>query len=559
MRARRVKSRRDSVEKITLYHLNATFFILVQTKKLMEEHIMNEKTLTRKIALLFAIILACFSVPLNFTAGPTAQPYIALSLPGSAVALSWITNAFFLSCGSTMMAAGIMADQFGRKKVFAIGMVISTLTSLLMPFSPNVWVLDLLRVPQGIAAACAYAGGISILAQEFEGHTRAKIFSAIGITFGAGLAFGPTIAAVLITYFGWHAVFFGSTALSVIALIICLLFMSDSKAPNAKGLDKVGATLFTMALTFFTYAVIEAPVRGWLSSTVITLLVIAMLILGVFIWVEKRIANPMIDLSLFSYPAFVGAQLLPLAAAYCYAVLLVVLPLRFIGIEHMSALHAGVLMVYFSGSLLFVPFIAASLTKWIPVGVLCGGGMVISIVGLMMLNALPMGIHGGSMKWVLFIIGFGVAIPWGVMDNLAVSVVPKEKAGVAIGIFGALRVSFDSTAIAIVGSLLAFFMSRGLLTTTTGLNVVQVQQATAQLAAGAIKHASQLLPAVSYQQLISAYNYAFHDLITVLIVVTSVSTLLIFILLYRTRIGENLEIDTTQKSEELTACAERNV
>ena len=261
----------------------------------------KEKTYARKITLLFAIILACFSVPLNFTAGPTAQPFIAASLPGSAVALSWITNAFFLSCGSTLMAAGVMADQYGRKKVFAIGLLISTITSLLMPFSPSVWVLDLLRIPQGIAAACAYAGGISILAQEFEGHARTKIFSVIGITFGAGLAFGPTIAAVLITYFGWHAVFFGSTVLSLIALIICLLCMHDSKDPNAKGLDKIGVTLFTMTLALFTCAVIEAPVRGWSSPTVIGLLLIAALLLCVFIWVEKRIANPMLDFSLFAY------------------------------------------------------------------------------------------------------------------------------------------------------------------------------------------------------------------------------------------------------------------
>ncbi len=525
----------------------------------MQDNVINEKIYARKGALLFAIMLACFSVPLNFTAGPMAQPYIAASLPGSAVALSWITNAFFLSCGSTLMVAGVMADQYGRKKIFGIGLLISTVTSLLMPFSPSVWVLDLLRIPQGIAAACAYAGGISILAQEFEGHTRAKIFSVIGITFGAGLAFGPTIAAVLITYFGWHAVFFGSTVLSVIALIVCLLCMHDSKDPNAKGLDKIGATLFTLMLALFTYAVIEAPVRGWLSPTVIVLLLVVALLLCLFIWVEKRIVHPMLDLSLFSYPAFVGAQLLPLAAAYCYAVLLVILPLRFIGIEQMNALDAGILMIWFSGSLLFVPFLAASLTKWISVGMLSGGGMVISIIGLMMLNTLPMGMHDWSMKLVLFIIGFGVAVPWGLMDNLAVSVVPKEKAGVAIGIFGALRVSFDSTAIAIVGSLLALFMSHSLTIATSGLSATQIAGATAQLAAGAMEHASQLLPTVPHNQLISAYNYAFHQLINVLIVLTSISTALIFILLYRTKIGEGLEIDTTQKTAELSACIEKNI
>lgn len=512
---------------------------------------MSEKGYARKITLLLAIILACFSVPLNFTAGPTAQPYIALSLPGSAVALSWITNAFFLSCGSTLMAAGVMADQYGRKKIFGIGMLISAVTSLLMPFAPSVWVLDLLRIPQGIAAACAYAGGISILAQEFEGHTRTKIFSGIGITFGAGLAFGPTIAAVLITYFGWHAVFFGSTVLSVISLLVCIFCMHESKDPHAKGLDKIGTILFTLMLALFTYAVIEAPVRGWSSSLVITLLLLATLILGLFIFIEKSVAHPMLDLSLFAYPAFVGAQLLPLAAAYCYAVLLVILPLRFIGIEQMSALDAGVLMIWFSGSLLFVPFLSASLTKWISVGVLSAGGMVIAIIGMLLLNALPIGVHDWSMKWVLFTIGFGIAVPWGLMDNLAVSVVPKEKAGVAIGIFGALRVSFDSTAIAIVGSLLALFMLNTLTTSTSGLSGEQIAGATAQLAAGAMEHASQLLPNVNHEQLVSAYGYAFHQLMKILIALTSMSTLLIFILLYKTKINEGLEIDTTQKTSDL--------
>ncbi|MBP9742039.1 MAG: MFS transporter [Burkholderiales bacterium] len=517
----------------------------------MKTYLVNEKIQMKKIMILFAIILACFSVPLNFTAGPTAQPYIAISLPGSAVALAWITNAFFLSCGSTLMVAGVIADQYGRKKVFGVGLLIATVTSLLMPFSPSVLVLDLLRIPQGIAAACAYAGGMSILAQEFEGHARTKIFSVIGITFGAGLAFGPTIAAILITYFSWHAVFFGSTVLSIISLVICLLYMQDSKDPNAKGLDKIGAILFTMMLALFTYAVIEAPVHGWSSPLVITLLLTAAMLLCLFIGVEKRVDNPMLDLSLFAYPAFIGAQLLPLAAAYCYAVLLVILPLRFIGIEHMSALNAGVLMVCFSGSLLFVPFLAASLTRWISVGVLSGGGMVISIIGLMVLNTLSMNVYNWNIKVVLFVIGFGVAIPWGLMDNLAVSVVPKEKAGVAIGIFGALRVSFDSTAIAIVGSLLAFFMSHSLTGIRSGLGTSQIAAATAQIAAGAMGHASQLLPSVPHQELLATYNSAFHQLINVLIIVTSLSTLLIFILLYRTKIGEGLEIATSKKSVKL--------
>ncbi len=518
------------------------------TENVMALYAANEKsTVARKGMLLFAVILACFSVPLNFTAGATAQPFIALSLPGSAVALSWITNAFFLSCGSTLMVAGAMADQYGRKKVFGIGMFISTLVSVLMPFSPNVLVLDLLRIPQGIAAACAYSGGISILAQEFEGHTRAKIFGGIGVTFGAGLAFGPTIAALLITSYGWHAVFFGSTVLSAVALIICIFFMKDSKDPNVKGLDKYGAFMFTAMLALFTYAVIQAPVSGWLSLDVLATLIVAGVLLVTFIIFEKRVENPILDLSLFKYPAFIGAQLLPLAAAYCYAVLLVILPLRFISVEQLSALDAGVLMIWFSGSLLIVPFVSATLSKWIPVGILSGVGMLIAIAGLVFLNTIPIGVHGWSLKAALFVIGFGVAIPWGLMDNLAVSVVPKEKAGVAIGIFGALRVSFDSTAIAIVGSLLALFMSQSLIVSTQGLSADQITAATAQLAAGAVDQASKLIPTVQHEQLVSAYEYAFHRLIEILIVLTTIATILIFVLLYRAKLGDGLEISSASK------------
>ncbi|WP_170275825.1 MFS transporter [Paraburkholderia megapolitana] len=493
---------------------------------------------SRQVLVLIAVILACFSVPLNFTAGPTAQPYIAKDLVGGAAALSWITNAFFLSCGSTLMAAGAMADQYGRKKIFAIGMVVSTVMSFLMPFASSVFTLDLLRVPQGLAAACAYSGGISILAQEFEGHARTRIFSVIGITFGAGLAFGPTIAGILITLLSWRAVFFGSTIISLVALVLCVTSMTDSKDPNARGLDWWGASIFTLMLSCFTFAMIEAPTAGWTAPLTIGLFALSAVALVVFVVVEKRVANPMLDLSLFAYPQFVGVQLLPLAAAYCYAVLLVVLPLRFIGIENLSALQSGVLMIYFSGSLLFIPFVAASMTRYVPVGVLAGVGMLISVIGMFFLMHVPIGDHGMAMRINLAVIGFGVAIPWGLMDNLAVSVVPKEKAGMAIGIFGALRVSFDTTAIAIVGSLLAFFIARNL-GAIPGLDPQAVAVASAQLSAGAVPKALSQLPSVTHAQWLDAYDLAFRHLLIALMTLTSAATLLVFGLLGRVSLNHD--------------------
>ncbi|WP_133646000.1 MFS transporter [Paraburkholderia flava] len=501
-----------------------------------------------KALVLIAVILACISLPLSLSAGPAAQTFISRDLAGGTVALSWITNAFMLACGSTLMVAGALADHYGRKKVFFVGMLVMTIVSLVMPFAPSVLWLDFLRVPHGLAAACAYAGGVSMLAQEYEGAARVRVFSLIGIAFGAGLAFGPTLAGILIALFNWHAVFLSSALISFIALVLCIFCMTDSKNPSAHGLDWLGAGIFTVALTLFTFGVIEAPVAGWTSVLVLGLFVASALTLGLFVAVEMKVKNPMLDLSLFRYPRFVGAQLLPLATAYSYIALLIVLPLRFIGIEGLSALDAGILMLYFSAPLLVVPFLSAMLTRFIPVGILSGLGMLISVVGLSLLTQVPLGNHGFLMRVDLLLIGLGAAIPWGLMDNLAVSVVPSEKAGMAVGIFGALRVSIDSTAMAIVGSLLAFFAQQTLGDIRPELSPDVLASGAAQLAAGTLDKAGSILSGFDHAHLLLAYDLAFKKLLWVAIILTLAAAVLVFVLLGAVR-SDHGEVASAGKVE----------
>ncbi|MDB5784915.1 MFS transporter [Caballeronia mineralivorans] len=488
-----------------------------------------------KTLVLIAVILACVSLPLSLSAGPAAQTFISRDLAGGTVALSWITNAFMLACGSTLMVAGALADHYGRKKIFFVGMLVMTVVSLLMPLAPSVLWLDFLRVPHGLAAACAYAGGVSMLAQEFEGPARVRIFSLIGIAFGAGLAFGPTLAGILIAFSSWHAVFLSSALISFIALILCIFCMRDSKNSATHGLDWAGAGTFTLMLTLFTFAVVEAPVHGWTSSLVLGLFVASALVLVLFVVIEMKVLNPMLDLSLFRYPRFVGAQLLPLATAYSYIALLVILPLRFIGIEGLNALDAGILMLYFSAPLLFIPFLSAMLTRFIPVGILSGLGMLISVAGLFLLTQVPLGDHGILMRVDLLLIGLGAAIPWGLMDNLAVSVVPSDKAGMAVGIFGALRVSIDSTAMAIVGSLLAFFAQQTLTDIGPDQNPDTLASGAAQLAAGTLAKAGSILSGFDHAHLLLAYDLAFKKLLWVAIILTLAAAILVFALLGRVR------------------------
>jgi MFS family permease len=340
------------------------------------------------LSVLGAVCLAALILPLSFSGGAVATPAIGRDLGGDPVGLTWITNAFMLSFGSLLMAAGALADQFGRKRVFTLGVGLFVACSFALSFAPSVGMVDLLRAVQGIGAAGALSGGTAALAQEFDGHARLRAFSMLGTTFGVGLAFGPLTAGVLIDSLGWRSIFMTSTIIGALALVFGVPRMRETRDPGATGLDWPGLVTFTGTLTLFTFGVIQAPASGWTSPLVLGLLAGAAVLSVLFIVVETRATRPMLDLSLFRYPRFIGVQFLPVATCYCYVVLLILLPLRFIGIEGASEIDAGLLMLALSAPMLVVPAVAASLTRWLSAGLISGIGLVVAAGGVLWLGSL---------------------------------------------------------------------------------------------------------------------------------------------------------------------------
>lgn len=213
-------------------------------------------------SVLVAVCLAALTLPLNFSAGAVATPAIGQDLGGSPASLTWITNAFMLAFGSLLMAAGALADRYGRRRVFLIGLALFTGFSFALGFAPSVWIIDLLRAGQGVGAAAALAGGTAALAQEFDGHARTRAFGLLGTTFGVGLASGPLLTGLMIETVGWRAIFLAGGLIGLFALILGPPRMRETRDPNAAELDWLGAASFTLTLTLFTVAMIELPVLG---------------------------------------------------------------------------------------------------------------------------------------------------------------------------------------------------------------------------------------------------------------------------------------------------------
>ncbi|MES2040388.1 MAG: MFS transporter [Pseudomonadota bacterium] len=480
-----------------------------------------------KLFTLVAVCLAALSMPVSFTGPAVALSAIQRELGGSSLALNWVTNAFMLSFGSSLLAAGSMADQYGRKRLFMMGMAIFLLTSLALTGVQSLLWFDVLRAGQGLGAAAAFASGLAALAQEFEAEQRTRIFSFVGTTFGVGLAFGPLLCGVLVNWFGWRSVFMAMSLMAALALVFAWLYMHDSKDPQATSLDVGGTLSFTAALSSFTFALLLAPARGWHDLAVLGLLAAAVLLLLMFVVLEKRHKRPMLDLSLFRYPRFVGAQFLAAAPAYSFVVLLILLPGRFIGIEKLGEIGTGWLMLALSCPMLCVPMMAAWLTRWASVGVICGTGLLIAALGLLYLSMIAPGQASSLYIPPLMIIGLGTALPWGLMDGLAVSVVPKERAGMAAGIFSTTRVAGEGIALAIVSAILAALIQSALPTGLEG-NLSEPAQ---RLANGDLASTLAALPALSGSSLVAAYGKAFQILLRILALITLLTGLLTWVLL----------------------------
>lgn len=493
------------------------------------------------VSVLVAVCLAALALPLSFSGGALATPAIGLELAGSPAAMNWTTNAFMLTFGSLLMAAGTFADRFGRKRVFLAGTGGFTVFSLLLGCAPSMIVLDLLRALQGIAAAAALAGGTAALAQEFDGAGRTRAFSLLGTTFGLGLAFGPVLAGMLIERLGWRAVFATGAVAGLLSLAFGAPRMRESRDPDARTVDWAGIATLTGALTCFTFGMIHSAQRGWSSPVVIAALAASVLLAVSFRTIEAHAARPMLDLTLFRYPRFVGVQLLPVATCYGYIVLLVVLPLRLVGVDRFSAIEAGALMIALSAPMLVVPLAAAMLTRWLSAGTISGIGLLIAAAGLHWLSiALRDGANSGVIA-PLVTIGIGAGMPWGLMDGLSVNVIPTERAGMATGIFSTVRVAGECIALATVNAALAALMhTRIAAVAGQRLAPAIARSAAARLATGDLGGEAALLPHVDRSLLLRIHADAFVILLHGLTVVTLACAVIVLMVLGRTRAGDPL-------------------
>ncbi|WP_037682695.1 MFS transporter [Streptomyces cellulosae] len=488
---------------------------------------------------LAAVCLAVLVLPASLTGTSVALPTIGADLGSGLEPLQWIVNAYNLTFASFMLALGSLADIVGRKRMFVFGSLLFTACSLVAALAGDVILLDVARGLSGVGAAASMTSGAALLATTFQGPALGRAFALLGSAAGIGLALGPSTAGALVNGFGWRAVFVSYVVIGVLVLL-AVPFIKESKDPDAKGVDWAGAGTFSASLFLLTLAMVEGPQLGWSSGAVLAMFAGFAVLLVVFVIIEGRQERPMFDVSLFKQVRFLAFCLLPVAIAFGFVSLLVLLPSYLTGVNGVSAGEAGLTMLLLSGPVFVVPLLAAKLVAAVGNRVVLSLSLLLIGAGAAWLTVIHPGIGMGGLAGPLLLIGTGMGTSAGLIDGLAVSSVKPERAGMAAGMFNTMRLAGETIAIAAMGAML-LSLTRSQLTDTAARypDAGSASELANNLVGGDLAGVGATLPAGRRGDLLDVlgqgYTDAFTTVLWVIAGICVVGTVIVYVMLSERR------------------------
>lgn len=394
---------------------------------------------TTQRSTLIAVAVSTFMLPLDFTVVSVALHDIQLEFGASFTDLQWVVNAYTLMFAALLMAGGTLADRYGRKRIFAAGIGLFMVSSLSCGLAQFPLMLNISRAFQGMGAALMFSSSIPLLVQEFTGAERARAFGIFGLVVGTGAALGPLLGGIIIKLLGWRWAFLLNVPVG--AAIIGLIFwkIRESKDPNFHALDLPGFLTFTLSFLGFIYAVIMGNEHGWGSPTIRLIFGVSAVLFLAFYRIERRATYPMFDLNLFKKGAYIGISLAPMVLSISFWGMFLYTPLYFQSVLGYSPLAAGAAVLPFAIPLFVMGPVGAKVTQYLNSRTHMALGVLLVGVGAGLLLLIPAG--AGWLAFVpgALVAGTGTGLINGEIINVAMTMVPPERSGMASGITGTMR------------------------------------------------------------------------------------------------------------------------
>ncbi len=404
---------------------------------------------------LAAVCTGSFMLLLDLTIVNVALPDIGREFGASFSDLQWVISAYALTLAAFLLMAGSLADLYGRRLLFAIGIVIFTVGSLCCGLATDTLFLTLSRGGQGVGGAIMFSTSLALLAQAFQGRDRGVALGLFGAITGIAIAVGPVLGGAITSGLSWRWVFFVNLPIGIAALVMSLLRIDESRDPDPRHPDWVGFVTFSLGLAALVYGLIRSQSSGWGSTVVVGSLAASGVLLAGFLLAERLQSEPMLDLSLLRVPTFDGGLAAGWAISASIFSLVTYLAIYMQNILGLSAVATGVRFLPMTVAIFVTAGIAGRLTSRVPRRLLIAPGFVLVGAGLLLMRGLTPSSGWTHLLAGMIVGGIGAGLVNTPLISTAVGVVEPTRAGMASGINLTLRQVGVATGIAALGTILA--------------------------------------------------------------------------------------------------------
>ncbi|MFY3853496.1 MFS transporter [Achromobacter xylosoxidans] len=406
---------------------------------------------------LAAVCLAALMFGLEISSVPVILPTLEQALRSGFQELQWIMNAYTIACTTVLMAAGTLADRYGRKRLLMASLAVFGLTSLVCGWAQDTGVLIAGRALQGLSGGAMLICQVAVLSHRFqEGAARGRAFGAWGIAFGVGLGFGPVIGSAIVALSSWQWVFLAHGPLALVALGLTWQGVDESRDPRQRKLDVAGIVSLSLAVFGLAWFITQGPAAGFTSAPTLASLGAALLALVVFVIAERRCADPMFDFAVFRIRRFSGALLASAAMNFSFWPFMIYLPLYFQNGLGYGGLGTGLSLLAYTLPTLVAPPLGEKLALRYRPDTVIPAGLFAICLGFALMKW-GSGVAHASWLTLLpgcLLAGTGLGLINTPVTNTTTGAVPGDRAGMASGIDISVRMISLSINIALMGFLL---------------------------------------------------------------------------------------------------------
>lgn len=407
---------------------------------------------SRKWYVMAAVGMGVFLSTIDSSIVNVALPTLVRELNTNFPTVQWVVLAYLLTLTTLMLSVGRLADMIGKKIIYTTGFAVFTAGSVLCGLAPGVEWLIAFRVVQGVGAAMILALGVAIITESFPREERGRALGVSGAIVSIGIVVGPTLGGLLLQNFSWHWIFFVNLPVGIVGLWMVTRFVPAVQPEGGQRFDFAGAAALFVSLLALLLALTRGQTVGFGQPLILALLAVFVLALSLFVWIERRQEQPMVDLAMFRNQAFSVSLITGFTTFIAIAGTLLLMPFYLENVLGYNPQQVGLLLAVLPIMLGLAAPISGSLSDRYGSKVITLIGLFILVIGYSLMELLAVDTPALVFVLLYFPLGLGMGVFQSPNNSLIMGAAPAGRLGIVSGMLAITRTLGQTTGIALLGA-----------------------------------------------------------------------------------------------------------